>query len=457
MVMILIAAMVVVVCIALLTFHYWSRLEGAEGELGLPPFCPWAAYGLAIPFLGWLFLNCGVLRELPPLIPAIAMAKAGGGSWGELFFSLPAPGLLVIGSYWAAVSFVQMSAVIGVHAEPRSEWTVIAVGLSVFLAPPAVWLGWRGGWPWMGVALLVWLLPVAHCTVDLACKPPAKPFYARAIARLKLGKYEEAEREVIHELEKSEQDFEGWMMLADMYANHFGDLAEADRTVSAVCGQPDVTPLQISLAFHRLADWHLKVGGDPLAAARALDQICSRLPGSHFAKMASLRRQQLPKSRPELLEQQTPRKVRLPALTGDLDEQVSGPGTQLTRADSLRLVDECVERLRRNPNEAASREKLATLLAEELGKTDLGIEQLDLLLGTAGHADGKRAEWLGRQAAWHLRYRKDRGAAKAVLERLIREHPQSAQAFAAQRWLNLLAMEDRAQTALPAGNVPPSV
>jgi hypothetical protein len=454
--MILIAAIIVVVCFACVVFHYWNPLLGAESKLGLAPFAPWVGFGLVVPALAWLFLNSGLFRIFPPLIPAIATARSAGGAWAALFFSLPAPGLLVIGSYWAAISFLQMATIITLHAEPRSEWAVVVIGLGIFLTPLAAWLGYRGGWTWAGIALLLWLIPVTHCTISLACRPIPRPFYARAIARLKLGKYQEAEREVIHELEKCEQDFEGWMLLAEMYANQFGDLAEADRTISAVCAQPNVTPLQISLAFHRLADWHLKPGEDPLAAARALDQICSRLPGSHFAKMASLRRDQLPRSRQELLEQRVPKKLRLPALTGDFDEQGAGSHGQLTRPDALRLVNECVDRLKTNPNETASREKLAILFAEELGKADLAIEQLDLLLGMPRQAESKRAEWLSREAAWQLRYRKDRVAAKATLERLIHEHPQSAQAFAAQRWLNLLAMEQRAQTVLAAGTASPN-
>ena len=43
---------------------------------------------------------------------------------------------------------------------------------------------------------------------------PTPPMYARAIARMKFGKYSEAELEIIRELEKCEDDFEGWMMLA---------------------------------------------------------------------------------------------------------------------------------------------------------------------------------------------------------------------------------------------------
>ena len=96
-------------------------------------------------------------------------------------------------------------------------------------------------------------------------------------------------------------------MLAEMYTRQFGDLPEAERTVLAVCDQPNVTSVQISVALDHLADWQLNLGNDPAGAARALDEICRRLPGSHFAKMAQQRKRQLPGSRQELLEQREPR------------------------------------------------------------------------------------------------------------------------------------------------------
>jgi len=44
-------------------------------------------------------------------------------------------------------------------------------------------------------------------------------------------------------------------------------------------------------------------------------------------------------------------------------------------------------------------------------------------------------------AAWQIRYLRDAGAARTTLERLIREYPQSAQAFAAQRRISLIDTE----------------
>ena len=83
-------------------------------------------------------------------------------------------------------------------------------------------------------------------------------------------------------------------MLADLYANHFDDLAGAERTVREICSQPEATPTHISVSLHRLADWQLKIGADPVAARRSLEEICERLPGTHLATMARHRINQLP-------------------------------------------------------------------------------------------------------------------------------------------------------------------
>ena len=441
----ILATIPVLIGFGLLVFYYWQQVLGPESALGPVSFWPWMWAGLVVPSAVWLFLNCGLFSSLPPLIPRIARAQADGGKWLPLLFRLPTPGLVVIGSYWAAITFAQLVAIVVTHAESRREFALTA-GLWTLCLSPFVWVALGGGVPWAGIALLLWLVPVVHGTLSMACRPKPAPMYSRAVSRIKFGRYREAEQEVLQQLEKREDDFEGWMMLAELYAKQFGDLAEADRTVRSLCDEPNITALQVSLACHRLADWHLHLGDNPIGARRALEEICRRLPDTHFAHMAQLRVKQLPASREEWLEQKKPKAIRLPALAGDLDESQEAMRPKLARSDALSLVNECVDRLKRNPNDVAPRERLADLLAESLGKADLGIEQLQLLLAMTNQPEQKRAEWLSRLALWEFRYRNDRPGARQLLTRLIEEYPQSAQAFAAQRWLSLLDMEQRLGT-----------
>ena len=232
-------------------------------------------------------------------------------------------------------------------------------------------------------------------------------------------------------------------MLANLYANKFDDLPEADRMIRELCGQPNVSGIQTSLALHRLADWHLKRGDDPASARSALEAICLRLPGTHFARMARQRIDQLPANREELIEQRTPKMIRLPALNDDLDDSPPARPADSNRREAEMQADRCVERLKRNPNDAEARENFATILAERLGEADLAIEQLDLLLAMPDQPVEKSAEWLARSAAWQMKYRQDPAAARVRLKQLVREFPQTPQAFAAQRRLNLMEMEER--------------
>jgi hypothetical protein len=268
------------------------------------------------------------------------------------------------------------------------------------------------------------------------------PGYSRAVARIKFGKYQAAEVEVLRELEQCPDDFAGWMILADLYANHFHDLPEADRTTRELCQQSNLTGVQISVALHRLADWHLKGDADPVSARNALEEICRLLPESHFARMARLRIQQLPASRAEYLEKKKPKTFKLPAVGDDFDHHPA-PAPEPDPAQARSLADHCVEKLRRDPNDVAVRERFAILLAERLGEADVAIEQLELLLAMPDQPEAKSAEWLALMATWQDKFRAAHDASRRTLERLIRLHPRSPQAFAAQCGLNRIDVDER--------------
>jgi len=240
-------------------------------------------------------------------------------------------------------------------------------------------------------------------------------------------------------------------MLAELYAHHFNDLPEADRTIRELCTQPNITAFQISLALNRLADWHLKLAADPANARSALEEICRRLPDTHVARMARLRLEHLPASRQDLLEQRKPKTFRLPALRDDWDETAAAQIPEINPLEARSLADQCVETLRLNPNDVAAREKFASLLAERLGEWDLGIEQLDLLLAMPDQPEQKSAEWLALAAAWEMRYRQNPDAARHRLKCLIELYPQTPQAFAAQRRLSLMEVDEKFRKIRSAG------
>jgi hypothetical protein len=405
---------------------------------------PWSLKGLAWPILLWAIMNIGISFELQPFMPQIQAAQNRGAGWFSEFVRVLGTGLFVVSSYWSAttVAWALAKGARGLQGEQRSDFKALCLTCFIAMILPAAGIFLLGRWTTLGLAITAMLLPVAAYAPSILHIKKMPPMYARAIAKMKFGKYSEAEWEIIRELEKAEDDFQGWMMMADLYASHFHDMREAEQTILDICEQPTTTNSQLSIALHKLADWYLKLAGDPDAARRALQMICDRTRGTLLARMAQLRINQLPGSAEEMREREIARPIPLPALGDSLDEGSTSHGsTAQQRAEALETANSCVEKLKLDPNNVEARERLARLLAERLDNAEQGIEQLDLLLGMPDQDAARRAQWLGLTAAWQLKYRHDADSGRKTLERLVSEFPSSVQAFAARRRLELLQRE----------------
>ena len=404
----------------------------------------WCFKGLLLPVLFWTLLNLGVSFQLQPFMPEVQDARNTGGKWLLPFVRVVGYGLFIVSSYWAALTlgWAVIRAAKGPTGEARSDFKGLCVtsGLGMFL--PALGLVLLGGLPVAGMAAAAIIAPIAGYAPRILRAKKAPPMYARAIARMKFGKYSEAEWEIIHELEKCEDDFEGWMMLAELYARNFNDLAEAEQTVLEICDQPRTNPSQLSVALHRLSEWHLNLAANPEAARRALQMICDRLPATHLAHMAQLRMNQLPETVAELQEQR--RNKPIPLLEPADGEALKLPVTPpVDKERALQMANACVEELTLDPNNIPAREKLAWLLAERLNKVEQGLEQIVLLLNLPEQPDAKHAEWLNLMGLWQINYRQDLESGRKILERVIREFPQSQEAATARRRLQSLDVEYR--------------
>jgi hypothetical protein len=259
-----------------------------------------------------------------------------------------------------------------------------------------------------------------------------------------MGSYSEAEQEILRQLEKAENDFDGWMLLAELHATHFKELAEAEKIILDLCVHPDTTPGQTSVALQKLADWQITLAADPEAAARTLQLICDRLPGTHLAAMAAARKAQLP-SNSAYHEQRNPKPIPVPELPSIMNPESSMHAEKLKTGDAMGQVNELTEKLTKNPDSISDRERLARLLAEPLGKAELAIEQIELLLELHNQPGVKRVEWLTLIAGWQLQLQHDEAAAGVTLAKIIAEFPSSPQAFTAQRRLSLMKAEAAAR------------
>jgi len=402
----------------------------------------WSLKGLLLPLVLWVIMNIGVSFSLQPFMPQIQAARNGGGSWAPVYMRVMAAGLFIVSSYWSVATLGWALLIVrqDLDVERRRRFTGLCIGCFALMLIPALGLVWLGGSGMLGLAAFSILALIAR-QGDSIVHAKKFPMYSRAIARMKFGKYAEAEWEIIRELEKCEDDFDGWMMMAELYATHFHNLGEAQKTIAEICEHPKTAAPQFSIALNRLADWHLKFGHDPEGARRALQVICDRLPGTHLAKMAELRIRQLPNSAEELREQSSVSPIPLPALGDAMDAEPPQPHSKYELAKAAELANSCVERLNLNPDDVASRERLARLMTMRLDQADLGVEQLTLLLEMPDQPDAKRAEWLSLIAAWQIKYLQDSETGRRTLVQLTRDFPQTPQALAARRRIQLMEQE----------------
>ena len=411
----------------------------------------WSIQGLLAPWLLWALMNFGFSFELQSFMPRLQKAQ-GTPLWLPLYAGYIGAGFCVISSYWTAMTlgWIAWREGRGLAGELRANYRALCGTSLATMSLPALGLLWFGGWLTLGFAVTALLAPVAGYAPVILRAKKLPPLYARAIARIKFGKYAEAESEVIRQLEKREDDFEGWMMLADLYANHFNDLDEAEQTVLEICDQPRTNPGQMSVALHKLADWHLKLRGDPDAARRALEVIVSRVPGSHLARMAQTRAAQLPPTAEEWRELQVNKPVPLPALHDPLDEATAAPASPLEVKAATERAALLNARLRSRPHDLSTREELARLLAGPLNQPQAAIAQVETLLAQPDPPSEKIVGWLGLIAVWQIEQLHDVDAGRATLQRLIREHPKSPMVFTARRRLQQLDQGDEQQAARTA-------
>ena len=415
----------------------WMKLRSFENPRASHQLFGWMVRGWVTPVALWLGWNISVfagwLNGVIPLLPGIPLGPVPRAELGGMVAHSGALVVFTVTTYWMAFTELDLLSAYS-HAEYKEDprfWKGL-FGLLIFpiAALTAWWLG-PAGWG-LAAALVLW--PSVQCfTVEPRRHVPA---YGRAVARMKFGDYRQAEQEIIRQLELCEDDYEGWMLLAQLYAEQFGEIANAAATVYELCDQPGVTPFHVSRAFQRLADWQLAGASDPKAARAALEEIVRRIPDTPFARTAAQRIAQLPMDREELQESRQVKRLRLPSLSDSPSPTTApGPGSGAREAARRRLA-RLATRIAAAPEDFALREQRAVLLAEELGEARTAVRELEELLSRHCVPADRIPAWLAHVAGWRLRHLGDRAGAKTILERLIREYPGTPQGFGAsgQLW-----------------------
>lgn len=418
--------------------RYWMRL-GDEKSAWRKRYWPWFLQGFVAPCLAWSLVNIGWSDALPPLVPQIVDLQQANAPWAGVWVTWSFMGAFFIWFYWSAITYIWMVLHIIDEAEEKAE-VLFNVGiLTAIFGLLAGMLVHISGWVHVAAGICLTLLPVVHFTIDQAEKPVVRATYSKAIAQRKRGKIKDAEIEVIQQLEKVEEDFDGWLMLAELYAREYRNLEDAARVVLDICRHPQTQPYQVSVACHKLAEWQLEIGENPLAARAALELLQRRLPSTHFAREAEQRLRQIPRTFEEFDELKQPKRIRLPSLSENLNPNLTP--TLPSRAEPAAEANRFSEKLTHDPDDIPTREKLAQVLAEKLGKIDVAVEQLKLLTEMPEASDEQKAKWLAQIASWEFNRTGDKDRFQSALRQIVRDYPQTTHAFAAQRRLYLLEMD----------------
>jgi tetratricopeptide (TPR) repeat protein len=271
--------------------------------------------------------------------------------------------------------------------------------------------------------------------------PDLKPFYSIAQAREKQGRYDEAIEEIKKQLGRFPNDFEGQMLLAQIQAEHLGDINAAEGTVQHLVAQTVHPPRLIAFALYAMADWHLALKKDSYSARINLQQIIERFPDTEFSQGAA---QRIAHLKSGIVE--TPKKfnvvegIRNLGLRPRSEAQVAAPSL-----DPAEQAGHYVKQLEAHPQDTEAREKLAVIYAEHYGRLDMATMELEQLIGQPNHAQKKTIHWLNLLADLQIKGGAEHDAVRATLERIEVRFPNSAAAEIARSRLDRLRLETNAR------------
>ena len=271
-----------------------------------------------------------------------------------------------------------------------------------------------------------------------------QPLYSAAESKRKAGRYREALVEIQGQLERFPEDHHGQMLLASIYAENLNDLSRAEVVIQRLCARPQVTPNQLAGALNTLSDWHLRYGQDPERARQDLQTILERLPDTEFAQNAEQRLAHLARpdrlmeghDRPTLVLKPGVQRIGLRKEPLDLKPREQAPAEKAT---SL------LQHLAEFPNDNEAREELARVYADDFGRPEMAIQELEQLI-THPHQQQRRiVRWLNLITDLKIRHQRDVPAAVETLQRIIDLYPKAAVADQARSRMALLARELQGQ------------
>lgn len=261
-----------------------------------------------------------------------------------------------------------------------------------------------------------------------------RPFYSRAIAHRKHGRYPEALAEIEAQLARFPGDLAGLMMRAEIEADNLGDLTAALATLHEILATPGRDRGERNQVLFRLAEWQQHRVGDVGAAREVLERLRDENPGSETAQRAAQHLAHLPGVGAAPGGRRAPLVVRRHEASLGLSDDLGAAQAEAARAgtDPGEELHSLNAHLAAHPGDWEARERLVQLYAGHLRRPDLAHEELERMIRAPGQPAREVVRWLNRVADLHLES-PDLAAARLTLDRISEHFPGTAAAEQAER------------------------
>jgi len=273
-----------------------------------------------------------------------------------------------------------------------------------------------------------------------------RPVYSVAEALRKRGRYREAAQRLREIIAEFPDDFQAHLMLAEILVQNLGETDQGMALLEQWAAGENRRPGNVAFAYARLADWSLHYGNNPDAAKRYLEEIVLRFPESPQAHAARQRLAHMDAQAAAEASRSDRRVFEAPQthVSAANPPQAPDPAAQERRA--LARAEALVRQLEVHPHDNAAREELALLYAQELGRPDLAIQQLEELMNQR-HASVKQLErWTNLAVELWLKDG-DASAARRLLEQFAARCPGTPEAEQARHRILFLEREARVRAA----------
>ena len=277
-----------------------------------------------------------------------------------------------------------------------------------------------------------------------------KPFYFRALAMRRKGKFSEALVEIDAELVKFPGNLEGMCLKAEIQADDLQNLPAAAGVLQEAITTPGRPAGERLSAQFRLAELLVHRMNDVPAGKALLETILEENPDTEAAHTARQHLAHLPGAMAASATER--RKLVVVHHEGSLGLTADLGAGSLPQEDWTARAQEWVTHLEDHPKDWEAREKLATVYADHFQRIPLAIDQIRTLIDQPGQPPKRVAGWLNRIA--DLELRADSGAegvgkARAALEEVQTRYPDSPWAEQAVERLAILGRSERAKTPTP--------